>query len=160
MLAGLDSPRAIQWSNLMGQAIVAPHIRLDDFEKFHVSRRVRKSYPVTLREILITLLVSLACAPFFFATFFLIPMIGQISVGLAAFLTALYLWFRRSVIVAAVALAGSVIFSGLMFGFIQSIKRNLEVPLFILIALGIPVTAMYCIFISGRIWVLRGGVDE
>jgi hypothetical protein len=47
-----------------------------------------------------------------------------------------------------------------MFGFIQSVKTRLDVPLFILIALGIPVTAMYCIFIAGRIWVLRGGVDE
>ncbi len=144
----------------MGQAIVAPHIRLEDFEKFHVRQRVRKSPPVTLREIFITLSVSLACAPFFFATFFLIPMMGQITVGLAALLTALYLWFRRSVIVAAVAITGSAIFSGLMFGFIQSVKTRLDVPLFILIALGIPVTAMYCIFIAGRIWVLRGGVDE
>ncbi len=144
----------------MGQAIVAPHIRLEDFEKFHVRQRVRKSPPVTLREIFITLSISLACAPFFFATFFLIPMMGQITVGLAALLTSLYLWFRRSVIVAAVAITGSAIFSGLMFGFIQSVKTRLDVPLFILIALGIPVTAMYCIFIAGRIWVLRGGVDE
>lgn len=144
----------------MGQAFVAPHIRLDDFEKFHVRQRVRKVPPVTVREILITLAVSLLCAPFFFATFFLIPMMGQITVGLAALLTALYLWFRRSVVVAAVVITGSGIFSGLMFGFIQSIKTRLEVPLFILIALGIPVTAMYCIFIAGRIWILRGGVDE
>ena len=144
----------------MGQAIVAPHIRLDDFEKFHVRQRVRKVYPVTLREVVVTLAVSLFCAPFFFGTFFMIPMIGQIVVGFAALLTALYLWYRRSIIATALVLAGTGVFSGLMFGFIQSVKRNLEVPLFIIIALGIPVTTMYCIFIAGRIWVLRGGVDE
>lgn len=144
----------------MEQAFVAPHIRLDDFEKFHIRHTVRKSPAVTLREIFITLAVALFCAPFFFATFFMIPMMGQVSVGLAAFLTALYFWFRRSVIVAAVALSGSAIFSGLMFGFIQSIKTRLDVPLFILIAFGIPVTAMYSIFIAGRIWVVRGGVDD
>jgi hypothetical protein len=144
----------------MAQAVVAPHIRLDDFEKFHVRQMVRTSPPVTLREVLCTLLVTLVCAPFFFATFFLIPMMGQVTVGLAALLTALYLWFRRSLLVAFIAVSGAGIFSGLMFAFIQSIKMRLDVPLFILIALGIPVTAIYSIFIAGRIWILRGGVDE
>ncbi len=144
----------------MAQAIVAPHIRLDEFEKFHQRQIVRTVPRVTLREVGYTLLVGLICSPFFFATFFLIPMMGQITVGLAAFLTALYLWFRRSILIALIALSSAGIFSGLMFGFIQSIKTRLEVPLFILIALGIPVTAMYSIFIAGRIWILRGGVDD
>lgn len=143
----------------MEHSIVAPHIRLDDFERFHERNSVRTPPPVTLRELAYTLVIALFLSPFFFATFFLIPMMGQISVGLAGFLTVLYLYYRRSILVAAVTLGAAAIFSGVTFATIQSIKNNLEVPLFILIALGIPVTALYCIFIAGRIWDIRGGAD-
>ena len=138
---------------------MAPHIRIDDFEKFHERQIVRAIPPVTAKEIGWTVAVSLLYSPFFFATFFLIPMMGQISVGFAGFLTAVYLWYRRSFVIALLAVTGGGIFSGLTFAFIQSIKNNLEVPLFILIALGIPVTAIYCLFIGTRIWIVRGGVE-
>lgn len=143
----------------MEYSIVAPHIRLDDFERFHGKSSLRPPPPVTMRELVYTLLIALFLAPFFFATFFLIPMMGQISVGFAGFLTALYLYYRRSILVAAVTMGAGTIFSGTTFATIQSIKNNLEVPLFILIALGIPVTALYSIFIAGRIWDIRGGAD-
>ncbi len=143
----------------MGRVAVAPHIRLDEFERFHLRRLVRRVPAVTGLEIAWTAAIALFCAPFFFATFFLIPMMGQITVGLAAFVTALYLWYRRSLLIAAVALGGGGFFAALTFAFIQSIKNNLEVPLFILIALGIPVTAIYTMFVAARIWIIRGGAE-
>jgi hypothetical protein len=42
---------------------------------------------------------------------------------------------------------------------IQAIKNNLEVVLFFLTATGIPVSAIYCMFIGTRIWSIRGGVE-
>jgi hypothetical protein len=143
----------------MEYSLVAPHIRLEDFEKFHFQQRVHNVPPVTMREVFWTIAVSLVCSPFFFATFFLIPMMGQITVGFAVLLTALYLWYRRSWVIAGIAVGGGSLFAGFMFAFIQSIKNNLEIPLFILIALGIPVTIMYCLFVGSRIWVVRGGAD-
>lgn len=144
---------------IMGPAIVTARIRLDQFERFHAQRRVLVLPRATCSEVAITFLVALIVAPFFFATFFIIPMMGQISVGLAGLLTAIYLYFRKSVVIALTVMTAAVILSSLAFATIQSIKYNLEVPLFILVALGIPVTAMYCIFIAGRIWIVKGGVE-
>jgi hypothetical protein len=46
-----------------------------------------------------------------------------------------------------------------LFGTIQSYKNDLDVLLFFLTALGIPVTLMYCMFIGSQIWIVRGGVE-
>lgn len=143
----------------MGTIAVTPHIRLEEFENFHIRHRAKVQRAVTLRELGYTFITSILVSPFLLGTFFLIPMMGQISVGLAGLLTAIYLWYRRSLLVACVALSGSGIFSAFIFATIQGIKHNLEVPLFIIIALGIPVTTIYTIFIAARIWVIRGGID-
>jgi hypothetical protein len=134
-------------------------VRLIDFESFHAARITLSPAKPSLRELVITLLVTLAIAPFSFVTFFVIPMMGQITVGLSLFLTLLYLYFRRSVLVAGTAIIGAVFFWGLLFVTIQGIKQNLEVPLFFFTATGIPVCTAYCIFIGTRIWTIRGGVD-
>jgi hypothetical protein len=135
------------------------NLRLVDFERFHSAQVALTQERPSLRELCITLLVTLGIAPFSFVTFFVIPMMGQITVGFALLLTVLYLYFRRSLLVAGTALLGAVFFWGLLFVTIQGIKQNLEVPLFFFTATGIPVCTAYCIFIGTRIWTIRGGID-
>jgi hypothetical protein len=98
-------------------------------------------------------------APFLFTTFFVIPMIGQISVGLAGVVTALYLWARKSIIIALTILASAGLFSSLMFMSIQSIKYRIDVTMFVLIALGIPMTTLLTVIVAMRVWELRGGAE-
>ena len=115
--------------------------------------------PVTVKEVVITMLVATVMAPFLFTTFFVIPMIGQVSVGLAAFVTALYLWFRKSIIIALTILVSGGFFASLMFMSIQSIKYRIDVTMFVLIALGIPMTTLLTVIVAMRVWEIRGGAE-
>lgn len=144
----------------MEQTATMNQIRIDDFEKFHRPKLQKAPPRVTLKELAITVAVGVFVAPFFFAAFFVIPMMGQISVGLAAFVTALYLFYRRSFIVAGTILLTAVMLSSIAFMSIQSIKYRLDVTMFVLIALGIPVSFIYTGFVGMRIWDIRGGGDE
>ena len=60
---------------------------------------------------------------------------------------------------AGTAIGFSIVFWVALFLSIQGIKNNLEVLLFFLTATGIPVSAMYCMFIGSRIWTIRGGAE-
>lgn len=134
-----------------------PKITLDEFETYHRPKQRPASPKLTLKEVIVTVFVTLLGLPFFLTTFFVIPMMGQITVGLVAFLTALYLYFRRSFVILAV-IAASVAFPSVIFlAVIPTVKNQMDLTLFILTALGIPVSAMYCIFIGTRIWDLLGG---
>jgi hypothetical protein len=86
-------------------------------------------------------------------------MIGQVSVGLAAFVTALYLWARKSIIIALTILGSAGLFSSIMFMSIQSIKYRIDVTMFVLIALGIPMTTLLTLLVAMRVWDLRGGAE-
>jgi hypothetical protein len=132
-------------------------ITLDQFEKFHAPSLRRAPSRATIKEIVGTALVSLITAPFFFATFFCIPMMGQVTVGFAGLLTAIYLYYRRSPVIVATILLMAILLSSGVFASIQTVKNKLDVTLFFLIALGIPVSAMYSMFIGMKIWELRGG---
>jgi len=52
-----------------------------------------------------------------------------------------------------------VTFWSILFATIQVIKNNLEVLLFFFTATGIPVSAMYCMYVGSRIWAIRGGAE-
>lgn len=143
----------------MSQAQVVDRIRIEDFEKFHARKLRKPPPPVTVKEVVITMLVATVMAPFLFTTFFVIPMIGQVSVGLAAFVTALYLWFRKSIIIALTILASGGFFASLMFMSIQSIKYRIDVTMFVLIALGIPMTTLLTVIVAMRVWEIRGGAE-
>jgi hypothetical protein len=143
----------------MSQVQVVDRIRIEDFEKFHAPRLRKPPPPVTVKEVVITMLIATAMAPFLFTTFFVIPMIGQISVGLAGVVTALYLWARKSIIIALTILASAGLFSSLMFMSIQSIKYRIDVTMFVLIALGIPMTTLLTVIVAMRVWELRGGAE-
>ena len=143
----------------MTQAQVVNQIRIEDFERYHARRQRKAPPPLTLKEVIVTMAISLAIAPFMYATFFLIPMMGQVTVGFAGFITALYLFFRRSIVVALAVVVSAGFLSSIFFMTIQSVKYRLEVPLFILIALGIPMTLIYTTFVGMKIWEIRGG-DE
>ena len=143
----------------MQKVVGLSRISVDEFERYHAARIVRKLPPASLQEALCTLLIALFMAPFTVVTFAVIPVMGQVTVLLSVSLTLLYLYFRRSVMVAVAAIASTAFFWTLLFVTIQAIKNNLEVPLFFFTALGIPVSAMYSIFIASRIWIVRGGVE-
>lgn len=143
----------------MSQAAVVDRIRIEDFEKFHARKLRKPPPPVTVKEVVITMLVATVMAPFLFTTFFVIPMIGQVSVGLAAFVTALYLWFRKSIIIALTILVSGGFFASLMFMSIQSIKYRIDVTMFVLIALGIPMTTLLTVIVAMRVWEIRGGAE-
>ena len=143
----------------MAQAHVMDRIRIEDFEKYHAASLRKPPPPVTVKEVVITMLVATVMAPFLFTTFFVIPMIGQVSVGLAAFVTALYLWFRKSIIIALTILVSGGFFASLMFMSIQSIKYRIDVTMFVLIALGIPMTTLLTVIVAMRVWEIRGGAE-
>jgi len=143
----------------MSQAHVVDRIRIEDFEKYHAASLRKPPPPVTVKEVVITMLVATVMAPFLFTTFFVIPMIGQVSVGLAAFVTALYLWFRKSIIIALTIIASGGFFASLMFMSIQSIKYRIDVTMFVLIALGIPMTTLLTVIVAMRVWEIRGGAE-
>ena len=145
--------------NAMRIAARAPRVLLDEFERCHADRMSCKQVAPTAFELLITLLVTTTVAPFAFVTFFVIPMMGQITVGLSCALMLTYLRVRSSLLVVGAVVLGIAVFWGALFASIQVIKSNLEVPLFFFTATGIPVCAVFCIFVATRIWTIRGGID-
>lgn len=136
-----------------------PTITLAEFEKYHAKALWRPTPRVTLREAVVTLLISIVMTPFAFVTLNIIPIMGPVTILLGLILTALYLFYRRSVMLTTVAVLSSALFWSVIFGTIQSYKNDLDVVLFFYTALGIPVTFMYCMFVGSQIWIIRGGVD-
>ena len=139
--------------------VLSPPVLLSDFERHHAQALRVPLHAPGIYELALTLAITMFMAPFSFVIFLVIPVMGVITVALSFSLTVWYLISRRSVLVALTVLVGSVLFWGVLFETIQVIKSNLEVPLFFLTATGIPVSAMYCMFIGARIWTVRGGLD-
>jgi uncharacterized membrane protein YwaF len=71
----------------------------------------------------------------------------------------MYLVSRRSWAVSLTAVGGTVVFWTILFNTIQGIKNQLEVALFFFTAMAIPVSVIFCILVSARTWMLRGGVE-
>ena len=140
----------------MESSVSMTKVSLDEFEKFHAPLIRKVPPPVTLKELAKIVLLSIVVSPFLFSTFFIIPMMGQVTVGVAGLVTALYLFFRRSLLVAATVVATATFLASIAFMTIQSIKNDLDVTLFILTALGIPVCAIYTVFVGTKIWDIRG----
>jgi len=138
---------------------ISNRLSITDFERFHGSRSMPAQQRPSIRELLLTAVITIVISPFSFVTFMVIPMMGQVTVGFAFLLTCLYLFYRKSVLVCLTALTCFVIFWSGLFLSIQAIKSNLEVALFFFTAMGIPVSAMYCMFIGARIWSIRGGAE-
>jgi hypothetical protein len=143
----------------MTQAQAMNQIRIEDFERYHARRLRKVPPPLSFKEVLITLVISVVMAPFLYATFFLIPMMGQVTVGFAGLITALYLFYRRSIVIAMTVVSSAAMLSSVFFMTIQSIKYRLDVPLFVLIALGIPFTLIYTTFVAMKLWEIRGGAE-
>ncbi len=134
-------------------------LRVSDFERFHAKDVVPVQHCPSLRELVLTALITLAITPFSFVIFLVVPVMGMITVSFSFLLSCLYLFYRRSILVACTAIGFSVVFWVALFLSIQGIKNNLEVLLFFLTATGIPVSAIYCMFIGSRIWTIRGGAE-
>jgi hypothetical protein len=92
-----------------------------------------------------------------YVIFFCIPIIGIVTVGFAGFVTTLYLFFRRSIVLWLTTILTCGALAGIFFSVIQSVKYRLDVTLFVLIALGIPVSLIYTTFVGMKIWEIRGG---
>lgn len=101
--------------------------------------------PVSSKELILTLVVSAIMTPFFFVTFFVLPIMGQITVGVAMAITAIYLWVRRSWLVFVTSFAGAAVVSLITFVVIQAIKYRLDIPLFIFLVMGVPLSVIYCL---------------
>ncbi len=136
-----------------------PQVTIAEFEKYHTKMFSRPTRRVSLSEVAITLVLSTVMTPFAFVTASIIPIMGPVTVLLGLTLTALYLFFRRSFVITAVAVLSSMLFWTVLFGTVQSYKNDLDVVLFFLTALGIPVTFIYSMFIGAQIWIVRGGVE-
>lgn len=135
------------------------NIRIEDFEKYHAQRVRRAPPPVSFKEVLVTTLLAIVVVPFMYVTFMCIPMMGVVTVGFASFVTALYLFFRRSIVILLTTLLSSGTLAAIFFVFVQSVKYRMDVTLFVLIALGIPVSLIYTTFVGMKIWEIRGGGD-
>jgi hypothetical protein len=134
-------------------------LRISDFERYHAQAIVHTLPPITLKELLCTFAVTFCLAPFSFVGFMVIPMIGVITVAFTAFISTMYLVSRRSWAVSLTAVGGTVVFWTILFNTIQGIKNQLEVALFFFTAMAIPVSVIFCILVSARTWMLRGGVE-
>ena len=144
----------------MNTVTAMPKISLSEFEKLHASRKIVPFVRPTVQEVLVTVALIVFMTPFFFVTASIIPIMGPVTVLLAMGVSCLYLLSRRSWLIAGVSLAATVAFWSFIFATIQSVKNDLDIFLFIFTALGIPVSAMFTIFVATRIWILRGGVEE
>jgi hypothetical protein len=131
-----------------------------EFERHHASLRVHTPPPVTLKELACTFVITFCLAPFSFVGFLVIPMIGAITAAFTAFVTTMYLIARKSWAVSLTAIGGTVVFWTILFNTIQAIKNQLEVVLFFFTAMAIPVSILFCILISARTWMLRGGAES
>jgi hypothetical protein len=138
---------------------ISSNIKISDCERFHAKSLVPVPQRPSLFELVATALITLFMAPFSFVTFMVIPVMGVMTVSFSSLLTCLYLFYRRSFLVTCTAIGCSVVFWSVLFLSIQGIKNHLEVMLFFFTATGIPVSAMYCMFIGSRIWSIRGGAE-
>lgn len=143
----------------MAEVQAMNQVRIEDFERFHAKLLRKVPQRPSLKEVLITMLVAVLVVPFMYVTFMCIPMMGVVTVGFALFVTTLYLVFRRSLLILMASLMSSATLSALFFVFIQSVKDRMDLTLFVLIALGIPITLIYTTFVGMRIWELRGGAE-
>jgi hypothetical protein len=149
-----------RWSvGYMEQTLAASRVSLNDFESFHSHSKRPAPPPPSFKELALTVLTAVFMTPFFYVTFFVIPLMGQVTVGFAALITGMYLYYRRSLLVLLATVGTVTLFSVVVFATIQSVKYRLEIPLFICIALGIPFSFAYCVLVGSRIWVVRGGAD-
>lgn len=143
----------------MAEAQTMNQVRIEDFERFH-AKLLRKPPPrASLKEILLTTLTAIVVVPFMYVIFMCIPMMGVVTVGLAFLVTALYLYYRRSIVILLASLLSSSALAAIFFVSVQSVKYRMDVTLFVLIALGIPVTLIYTTFVGMRIWEIRGGAE-
>lgn len=134
-------------------------LRISEFEGYHAKMITHTPPPVTFKELALTFVTTFCLAPFSFVGFMVIPMIGVITVAFTALITTLYLISRRSWAVSLTAVGGTVVFWTILFNTIQGIKNHLEIVLFFFTALAIPVSIIFCILVSARTWMLRGGVE-
>ena len=134
-------------------------LRISEFEGYHAKMITHTPPPVTFKELALTFATTFCLAPFSFVGFMVIPMIGVITVAFTALITTLYLISRRSWAVSLTAVGGTVVFWTILFNTIQGIKNHLEIVLFFFTAMAIPVSIIFCILVSARTWMLRGGVE-
>lgn len=127
-------------------------VSLRDFERYH--HRVDRVVPqkATLKELGVAFAISAFMTPFFWITFFVLPLMGQITIGFAAIVTVTYFIVRRSWAIPLVALLGTSLVSIATSMTIQAVKHRVDVPIFIFLVLGVPFTAFYCMFLGSRIW--------
>lgn len=127
-------------------------VSLDEFERRHRALSRVPTKRASVKELIWTLAISIFMTPFFWVTFFVLPMMGQITVGVAAIVTTIYFVVRRSLLIPIVALAGTALVGVVTSLIIQAVKYHVDVPLFIFLVLGVPVTTIYCLFLGGQIW--------
>jgi hypothetical protein len=125
---------------------------LDNLEKYYRTLPRPPVRPITLKEAILNVIFVLLCAPFLSAVFFVLPLIGQILVLCSFSITIWYFFARRSWLVVLSFLTGFFIFAIPTLATIQLIKNNLNLTLFFLLALGVPVSIFYICTMACRIW--------
>lgn len=133
------------------------HVTLDALERAHTERLRPKSQRPSLRELALTILVAVTAAPFLSTIFLLLPLMGQVGVGAALLVTCYYLVVRRSLLVLLAAGAGVLLFLSLVVFMVQGGNYRGQMPITFFMAFGGPVTIVYCLLVSARIYVLKGG---
>jgi hypothetical protein len=127
-------------------------VTLSEYEAYHRARIPRISSSISLKEAISAAVITLAILPFWFMMFFNLPVIGQITVGFSLIMTTWFFIVRRSYALFGVVFASALLAAIILANSIQAIKYNIDLPMFLLMALGIPVSAIYCLFIGSRIW--------
>jgi hypothetical protein len=129
-----------------------PTVRLSDLERRHRAGLVRPPTPPTWREVCISTVAAALVTPWVFATFGVIPIIGQALFAAVVVLLGVYLYSRRSLSLTAGMVGAPLTLVILFMASAQMLKYRLEVPLFLLVATGIPVTVMAIVALVAMIW--------
>jgi len=132
---------------------------LDSIEKAIRIQGVTQPVMPSARELLITFFGVVAITPFFLTTVFVLPIMGQIVGFVAAATTVMYMVARRSWLVAVTMIGGFGTFSILTLLVIQAVKTRVDIPLFIFLAMGVPILLIYSVILGAQIWALKGGGD-
>ncbi len=129
---------------------------LQKFEKIH-RQSVKHDLPKTNgKEVFITWFICFIAAPFLFTALFVIPIIGQMLFAAALILTLIYVYVRKSLMIALAVFLANLMFIIPTMITMQLVanKNRFEVTMFFLIASCIPVSIFYIFAVAGKVWYL------
>lgn len=118
----------------------------------HIEQLRRSSQEGINTDMKILFLMGLGFSPFLAMTFMFIPVLGQLLVGTGLIVTLYYFRLRRSWMLFLSWSLGALIAFGLTILAAHTLRGRLDVALFFLLALGLPLSICYLVVAGAMIW--------